>query len=366
MKIQKIKVYQIDLPLIEAEFKFGPKKSVSTFDSTVVEIETDSGIKGIGEACTIGNAYLPAFSKGARAGLRELAPEMIGENPLELKKINHKMDYLLKGHPYVKSALDIACWDVLGKASGLPVCTLLGGRYGDKVQLYRTICQQTPEETARNVLKYKKEGYTKFQLKLGGNVDEDIESIRRTREALDPSDVLICDANCGWQSHEAIRLANAVKDLDIYLEQPCPTYEECLRVRQHTNLPFIIDELADDIHMLMKIHKDNAADAVNIKICKLGGLTKATQARDLCVNIGLAMNLEDSWGGDITTATIAHFAQSTPEAFRFLCTDFNSYNKVRNASGAPERENGFMKASEKPGLGVTPLYETLGQPVFEV
>ena len=85
----------------------------------------------------------------------------------------------------------------LFQAAGLPVCTLLGWRFGEKIQLYRAICQQSPEETAKSVLKYKSEGYTKFQLKLGGNVDEDIESVRRVREALDPSDVLICDANCG-------------------------------------------------------------------------------------------------------------------------------------------------------------------------
>ena len=107
-------------------------------------------------------------------------------------------------------------------------------------------------------------------------------------------------------------------------------------------------------------------DVVNLKISKLGGLTKTRQARDLCVSMGIAMTLEDSWGGDITTAAIAHLAHSTPEEFRFTSTDFNSYVSVSTAAGAPKRVNGFMSASEAPGLGITPRMEVLGGRVLEV
>lgn len=127
------------------------------------------------------------------------------------------------------------------------------------------------------VLRYKDEGYTKFQLKLGGNPEEDIQRLRLSRDVLDPTDVLVGDANTGWLSHEAIRIGNAVKDLDVYMEQPCVTYEECLKVRQHTNLPFVLDENIDDVKMVMKAHNDCAADVVNLKISKLGGLTKTKQ-----------------------------------------------------------------------------------------
>lgn len=107
-------------------------------------------------------------------------------------------------------------------------------------------------------------------------------------------------------------------------------------------------------------------DVVNLKISKLGGLTKTKQARDLCVSMGIAMTLEDSWGGDITTAAIAHLAHSTPEEFRFTSTDFNSYVTVSTATGAPQRENGFMRASTAPGLGITPRLEVLGPCLVEV
>ena len=103
-------------------------------------------------------------------------------------------------------------------------------------------------------------------------------------------------------------------------------------------------------------------DVVNLKISKLGGLTKIRQARDLCVSLGIAMTLEDSWGGDIATAAIAHLAQSTPPELLFTTTDFNSYVTVSTAAGAPKRIQGRMAASQEPGLGIRPYPEVLGEP----
>ncbi len=118
--------------------------------------------------------------------------------------------------------------------------------------------------------------------------------------------------------------------------------------------------------MLLRGHADRAMDVVNIKISKFGGLTKAKQARDLCVSLGIAMTLEDSWGGDIVTAGIAHLAHSTPPEFLFTATDFNSYVTVSIADGAPKRVHGRMAASTTPGLGIEPKMDVLGQPVVEV
>jgi L-alanine-DL-glutamate epimerase-like enolase superfamily enzyme len=163
-----------------------------------------------------------------------------------------------------------------------------------------------------------------------------------------------------------MRVVRAVQDIDVYIEQPCATYEECLAVRRNTSHPFVLDENIDSLDMLLRGKADLAMDVVNLKISKLGGLTKTKQARDLCVSMGIAMTLEDSWGGDITTAAIAHLAHSTPEEFRFTSTDFNSYVTVSTAIGAPQRERGFMAASTAPGLGITPRMEVLGKRVVEV
>lgn len=363
MKISRIVVYQVDLPLVEGKYAWSEGKSVEVFDSTVVRVETDAGVAGHGEVCPLGPVYLPAYAAGVRAGLAEIAPALIGDDPTHLGALNRKLDRILKGHPYVKSAIDMACWDVLGQAAGQPVCSLLGGRYGKDFVLYRAISQRPPAEMAENVAAYRAEGYRRFQLKVGGDPDQDIERIKAARAVLEPGDKLVADANTGWLVHEAMRVVAAVRDVDVYIEQPCARYEQCRAVRERTSLPFVLDESIDSIDMLLRAAADRAADVVNIKISKLGGLTKARQARDLCASLGIAMTLEDSWGGDVVTAAIAHLAHSTPPELLFSSTDFNSYVTTSIASGAPRREGGRLAASTEPGLGVSPNFDVLGDPV---
>jgi L-alanine-DL-glutamate epimerase-like enolase superfamily enzyme len=366
MKISRILAYRVDLPLHEGSYKWSGGKSVSVFDSTVVAVETDAGITGYGEVCPLGPFYLPAYAAGARTGIAELGPHLIGEDPTQIGKLNRCMDAALLGHPYVKSAIDMAAWDILGKATSQPVCVLLGGRYGDDVGLYRAISQETPEAMAQKVAGYRAEGYRRFQLKVGGDPHVDIERIRAVAAKLQPGDRLIADANTGWLMHDALRVVRAVRDVDVYIEQPCRTYEECLTIRRHCDHPFVLDENIDSLDVLMRGHADRAMDVVNIKISKFGGLTKARQARDLCVSLGIAMTIEDSWGGDIVTAAIAHLAHSTPSEFLFTTTDFNSYVTVSFAEGAPRRVNGRMAAPVRPGLGITPTMDVLGKPLLEV
>lgn len=358
-------MYQVDLPLIEGRYSWSEGKYVEVFDSTVVELITDNGLYGYGEVCPLGPFYLPAYGKGARAGIGELAATLIDQDPTAIGPINQRMDKALLGHPYVKSAIDMACWDLLGKSTGRSVCDLLGGRFGDKVALYRAISQRPTAEMAENVAAYRADGYTKFQLKVGGDPQDDINRIRAVADVLSDGETLVADANTGWRVDDALRVANAVADLDVYIEQPCRSYEHCLTVRRKTSLPFILDENITGIDALLRAHGDGAMDVINLKISKVGGLTKARQIRDLCVTLNIPMTIEDSWGGDIITAAIAHLAHSTPEQLRFSATDFNSYVSVQNASGAPRRTDGHMVASNDAGLGITPDMDVLGPAVAE-
>lgn len=318
-------------------------------------------------------------------------------DPTRLHEINDVMDYNLKGHPYVKSALDMACWDILGKVAGLPVCELMGGRYShsdadgtalDGYPLYRAISQRSAADMAKNVATYVDQGYKKIQLKVGGDVEEDIRRIRAVRQMLDTkareaaerqaesgfqgvanpieSYMLMCDANTGWLQHEAIRVVNAVKDLDnTYIEQPCLSYRECVAVRSKCSLPFIIDESMDDISVLVQIIADHSADAINLKISKVGGLTKARAIRDLAVSHGIPLNIEDTWGGDIVTAAISHLAHSTRPDCLLCSTDFNSYGPVEIAVTSARNREGRMSAPTEPGLGVDVRWDVVGAPVFQ-
>ena len=365
LKISTIRVYQVDLPLVEGRYSWSEGKFVEVFDSSVVELITDDGLSGYGEICPLGPFYLPAFGAGARAGIGELSTTLLGEDPTAIGPINRLMDTALLGHAYVKSAIDMACWDLLGKDTGKSVCNLMGGKFGDSVALYRAISQRPADEMAENVAAHRADGYTKFQLKVGGNPAEDIDRIHAAADILTDGETLVADANTGWRVDDAARVVNAVRDRDVYIEQPCRSYEHCLTIRRRTALPFILDENIDGIDALLRGHKDGAFDVINLKISKVGGLTKARQIRDLCVSLNIPMTIEDSWGGDIITAAIAHLAHSTPESLRFSATDFNSYVTVQNASGAPQRVSGHMMASDSPGLGITPNMDALGKAIAE-
>jgi L-alanine-DL-glutamate epimerase-like enolase superfamily enzyme len=308
---------------------------------------------------------MEAFAGGLPGGIAELGPQLLGQDPTRIRAINALMDNRLGGHHYVKSAVDIACWDILGKSAGQPIATLLGGRNED-FHLYRAISQGTPRQMADDVLKYKSEGYRRFQLKVGSDPDDDIARIEAVLDVVETGDVVIADANTGWLPHQALRVVHALRDRDYYVEQPCTTLAECLAVRARAPQPMVLDEVITGAAALIQAYEQRAMDVVNIKISRVGGLTKAKQVRDLCETLGIAMTLEDSWGGDITTAAIAHFAGSTRPQLLFSSTDFNSYNDTSLADDAPRRENGRLRVPSGPGLGITVNEKKLGSAVVSI
>ena len=340
-------------------------QSFAAFDSTVVIIETDEGLSGVGETCPLGPAYLPAYAEGARAGMAKIAPDLIGRNPLDINAIYGAMDLLLKGHPYVKSAIDMACWDILGKATQQPLYTLLGGKRQDEVRLFKVVSRQEPDVMAQKLKDYQQQGFTQFQMKVGADATVDIERIFKVAAQLKSGNVLNADANCGWRQHDAIRVVRAVRDVELYLEQPCSTYEQCLAVRRHCDHPMILDECMDSVGLVIRGWQDSAMDAINLKINRVGGLTKAMMFRDLCIELGIIMTVEDSWGGEIATAAIAHLAHTLPREFHFQSSAFHEYSDLEIAEGGPSIEQGWMRASSGVGLGVEPKMEVLGEPVFQ-
>ena len=208
------------------------------------------------------------------------------------------------------------------------------------------------------------EGIHRFQLKIGGDPVEDAARARHVVEKTGPEDIIVGDANCGWRVNEAIVAARGMEGLPrFYFEQPCPTMEECIEVRKHTTMPMVYDEVVSDTRSLLRAAGEGGAGAFNLKVSKVGGLTKAKLMRDLGQELGLQVTIEDTWGGDITTSAIAHLARSTPAEFTFSATDFNSYGTVDIADGAPKRINGRMTAADRPGLGITPIFDALGTPV---
>jgi L-alanine-DL-glutamate epimerase-like enolase superfamily enzyme len=219
---------------------------------------------------------------------------------------------------------------------------------------------------AEDVSRYRSEGYTRFQLKVGGLPDDDIARVNAVLRVLKEGDILVADANTGWTQHQAIRVVHALEGADVYIEAPCQSYEECLAVRRRTPLPFVLDEHITGVAPFLRALADGAMDVVNIKISRVGGLTRAVQLRNLCESVGIVMTIEDSWGGDITTATIAQLAGSTRPEFLFTSTDFNSYVDLSISPDAPRRSHGRLAVPGRPGLGIEVDEGKLGKPVVSV
>lgn len=364
MKIIQIDVYQMTYGYLGGRYTMSGGRSITSCVSTIVKVSTDMGFKGFGEVCPLGSTYMDAYARGVSSGIEEIGSVLIGQDPFEIKMMSGLMDSALGGHNYIKSPLDVALWDIFGQAVGLPLCTLLGGCQGESFPLYRAISQRPAEEMADEVVRFRSEGYRSFQLKVGSDPDDDISRIKAVLKVLQPGDILVADANTGWLTHQALRVVNALAGEDVYVEQPCETLEECLVIRKHTHLPMVIDEIITGIRPLIRAYEQQAMDAVNIKLSRVGGLSKAKQIRDLCETLGIVMTIEDSWGGDITTATISHLAGSTRPELLFTSTDFNSYVDIRIAEDAPRRTAGRLPVPTSPGLGIHIDEKKLGKPVL--
>lgn len=364
MKITAIKVYQVDLPLNKPYWLSGGRLKFEKLDSTIVAVETDEGITGWGEGCPWGVTYLPAFGGGIRAGIAELAPPLLGQNPLHLDQINQIMDVSLPGHLYIKSPIDMACWDILGKHAGLPLYALLGGKFQDDVPLHSSISTDTPQGMVENVRSYRKQGYKIHSAKVGGSdVDNDIERINALLADKPAGDTITFDVNRAWLPSEAIAVMNATSDSRAFFEQPCETLDQCRQVRQLTRNPIILDESIQTFEDLLLAQRHNVTQAIGLKVGRVGGLTKARRMRDFCVATGIKMNIEDTGGSAIADTAAIHLALATPAEFDRATWDCSQHHSVITATGGYVKKNGRATVSTTPGIGIKPVLDVLGEPV---
>ncbi|MXZ68408.1 MAG: mandelate racemase [Acidimicrobiia bacterium] len=366
MKIIRISVFRLALPLQRPYELQGGRLRFEQLDSTLVRLDTDDGVSGWGEACPWRSTYLPAFPKGIRAGLEELAPGLLGRDPRRTDVINTMMDTALPGHPYVKSAIDIACWDILGKATGLPVCDLLGGRRPEDVTIQSSIPSDDPPEMWRTIERYHARGYRIHSAKVGSDVAADIERIEYLAERMPAGSSLTIDANRAWIPDQAIRVMQATETVDAYFEQPCETYEECLQVRRSTRQPILLDEIIHTYEDLVRAYHDQACEGIGLKPNRVGGLTKARRIRDFCVQMGLRLNIEDTGGTALADTAAVHLAQATPARYRrgtWFCHEMITVDPI---IGGARNLGGVARAPRTPGLGAEPDPEALGDPLMVV
>ena len=363
MKISRISIYKTGLPYIGGAYVWGAGNAITTAQASIVVIETDAGVTGCGEFTPCGENYMVAHSEGVEAFARLAAKVLIGEDPRQLSRIEQVMDNIVQGHGYAKAPFDAACWDILGQATEQPLWMLMGGKLTDGAPMYRVAPQKSTAETIAELDQHRAAGYRQFQIKVGADWVADIDRIRATVPLLKPGEKAMADANQGWRVDNALRVARATQDLDYILEQPCKTYEECQQVRRKTDLPMKLDECITGLPMAQRIVADRGAEICCLKISNIGGLTKARRVRDFLIENRIAVVSEDSWGGQIATAAVAHFAASTPADYLINTTDLMNYNTRNTGIGGPVAQGGKLYATDTPGLGVVPDFASLGAPV---
>ena len=363
MQIARISVYQADVPVPGGAYHLSGGRAFPHLDSTLVKIETDAGLAGWGESCPFGPIYLPAHALGVRSGIAELAPHLIGRDPTAVERLNEIMDAALPGHYHAKSALDLAFWDILGKRAERPVCELMGGRAGGAIDLISSVSCETPDKMVEIVERFRSESYRAHSIKVGTTVADDLARIHAVQAASRPGETYQIDVNRGWTLDTALLVLSEVRGSNLYVEQPCATYRECLAVKRHSDLPLMLDEIVTTPEDLLQVLRDDAADALNLKIARVGGLTKARRLRDLCAEAGLALSIQDTGGTEVAFAALVQLAQSTPERVRRSVWDPRELAAVELAEGAPEIAGGAVEASDRPGLGVKVREDALGDPV---
>ena len=366
MKIVSITAYAQWQPFVDGTYTCSGGRSAAGFDSTIVRIDTDAGVTGWGEYAPLGSFYDPAFVGGAREGLRLLAPLLIGVNPCATGALNRLMDLHLNGHPYAKSALDMACNDIAAKAAGQPLAEALGGRFGTTVPLYRSVAQAAPAAMARKARAYVADGYRRIQIKVGLDVAEDIERMLQVCDVLPAATVVYADANAAWRPAQAREFLRATRDLDYSFEQPCATFDENLNVRSVCDRPLVLDESIDSLQSLLRAQQCRLVDGITIKIARVGGVTKARLMRDVAVDCGLSVTIEDTGGAQIDTAAMAHLSFGVPESHRTHTVDFHHWVTVANAVVDLDCRDGAMTAPTGKGLGVEVDAALFGAPILSV
>lgn len=365
-RITDIEIYGYGLTYAHGEYAMSKGRTATQQQSTLVRLRTDDGLEGWGESSTLAGTYLPAFTEGTREAIRVMAPALIGEDATNLVRIHQIMASILLDQNSAKSAIDIACWDILGKKAGLPIARMIGGIAQERFPLYEAVPLADPQAMADFVKTRRETGVNRWQVKVGNDPYDDASRLNEVLSICDSSAVIVADSNGGWTLPQAMIAVRECEGMDIYLEQPCRDTADCALVKRNTALPLSMDESVTNAAELYRAKYEANACALNIKLARVGGITGAVSMRNQAQDLGLTMCIEDVWGGDVTTAAVAHVAASTrPEALLHAAF-FNDWTVEKIAHKAIRSERGTGAVSDAPGLGVEVDLPLLGKPLAAI
>lgn len=365
MKITRLTGYSVKYTVRNGGFRLSGGRTFSGFPSIILRIDTDEGISGWGEHASSAQ-YMVALHSSAIGVIQELGPALIGADPRQIKVIHRLMDRAVKGHQYAKNAVDIACWDIAGKAAGLPLADLLGGIQQREFPMLKMAVMDEPEVMAASCRELAAEGFRTIQIKIGNDWRSDVKRIEACLEVSPHVDRLIVDANANFLPHEALSLLNAVGQREFIIEQPCQTLDDNLSVRRRTSQPMVLDESLDSLEATFRAHASDGFDLAMLKLSRFGGILPLSLARDCCIAWNRPVTIEDMAGGGIIAAASAHLAASTPPEFLVggsFCTAYVEETFIKG--DWPSGSMGCLP-SQAPGLGIEVDTSLLGEPVLNI
>lgn len=363
MKISRVSVWSVPVPLTSPYFLTGGKQRFDALDSTLIRVETDEGVEGWGESCPWGHTYLPGHANGVRAGLKTILPFVLGADPRSIEHINRLMDSALPGHPYVKSGVDTACWDILGKVSGLPLWQLFGGNAPTPVEANGSVGFGDPDTMVRKLQKASADGFRTHSVKLGAEDPfDDVERIETVGAALPKGERITWDANQGWTPATAIQVLNTTRTT-YWVEQPCHTTAQCAEVARRVPAPIMLDESLDTFDDHLTAWSTQACQGVKVKPNRVGGLTKARRIRDFGIAVGWRMHIEDLGGCGLANMAATHLASSTPSEHRLASWPGDDMIDLDICNGTGVKTtDGYITPHSDPGHGVVVDMNLLPEP----
>ena len=358
MKITAIHLYAIRLPLRSPfVISYG---SYSDMPSIIVKMETDEGIIGYGEGVADDHVTGESWESTFHTLKHTLTPALIGKNPMNIEKIHDMMDNTIYGVPTAKAAIDIACFDIMGKKLNQPVYQLIGGRYHEEFPVTHVLSIADPEDMAEEAASMIQKGYQSFKMKVGTNVKEDVKRIEAVRERVGNDIAIRIDVNQGWKnSANTLTALRSLGHLNIdWIEQPviADDIDAMAHIRSKTDLPLMIDEGLKSSREMRQIIKLEAADKVNIKLMKCGGIYPAVKLAHQAEMAGIECQVGSMVESSVASSAGFHVAFSKKI---ITSVELTGPLKFTKDIGNLHYDVPFIRLNEKPGLGIEINEDTL-------
>jgi len=353
LTISTIELYKLFIPLhVPFVISLGP---IHNAENLIVVIRTKEGISGFGECSPFmsinGESVDTCFVVGQYFGQL-----LKGKNALDIEGCITGMDKLIYGNTSIKSAFDIALYDIASQHAGVPLFEFLGGKNDKEIITDYTVSIGEPEQMALDALKIKSEGYPAIKIKLGKGGKKDVERIRAIREKVGNDIPLRIDANQGWEFNEAIETLQALGEFGIqHCEEPIPRWQfmELPALRKQSPIKIMSDESCGDEHDAERLIKLGACDYLNIKLGKSGGIFKALKMARMAEKHNLHLQVGAFMESRLAMTAFAHFSLCSPMIEHY---DFDTALMFREdpvEGGIVYEQHGRIKITQTPGLGAT-------------